>query len=309
MDQASTVQINLFLAFDPVLDEMANDGWYNDSLAWLNAHAVQPNDQNMSDSSSPSLEQAAPLEVSPLPTNTRLATPADLLRLGLIDYAANAASEVFEYPASPESQAQQIHSLARTFAVAIRDEHALVLVVEADFDSHERDKDQVRLPQNHPALKDSPPLTSSNRGAVGFAIFIIGADRLQGETWAFKGTETTIWPNLGEYAAPIEYIKDNLRAFPGDLKLHRLMVHPAYQKQGHGKMFMKFGFELAYKYAVERIELYALRSAADFYRRLGFEEGEDFEMDENEGPMFYPISSAVSAYHPADKDAMDEAPG
>lgn len=226
------------------------------------------------------------------PANVRLANPTDLYRLGLVHYAANFTED--DEVQSTDIQDDAIRQDAHTIKVAMEERHALVLVVSARFDLNERDSDKVRLNNEHAAMSVSPPLTSNSEGIVGFIVFSIDQSKLkpdptqqEPDSWAFHDGLSVTWPDLKKRTSTRNQVCEKFSRAEGTMYVNYLMIHPAYQRQGHGKTLLTICKEVAHRYSVARIDLFSLdANSTAFYEKHGFQPEIGFE-DENGGEMSY----------------------
>ncbi|KAK0664563.1 hypothetical protein QBC41DRAFT_283784 [Cercophora samala] len=206
----------------------------------------------------------------------RLASPDDILRLGIVCTAGFRCSEQFIWERTAHNQHPQSTITFFRHAVAefIKNPEFIALVAVDAYNPDESSKTDAIIPVDNGW---KPP-------AAGTPVVVgLGVWRLQpGSPRVGKyQNETAPYPNLPEYdykdldrkrskAFEDLAVAAGNACFTGLSEMERLVVHPAYWGHGHGSTIAKWGVELADVDGVDQ-GVIATSMGARLFRQVGYE--------------------------------------
>ncbi|KAG8169503.1 hypothetical protein KVR01_000248 [Diaporthe batatas] len=217
----------------------------------------------------------------------RLASPGDLLRIGIVAAAGFRYSPVFDWerPYHEEYPGDTLLSYRQEFSSVMKDENYAVLVAVDHFDPMEHEKTKAIIPQDNGW--DAPAAGEEVVVGVGCWKLEPGSKRI-GEFQNDTGPYPSLPPNqnqdqeqkhgelFGDRMGPIEK-----RYFHGYSTMDMLVVHPAYWRRGHGTTLGKWGLDLARIDGVKQ-GVMAASSGKKLYTSMGYTNLEDVHIDGDE---------------------------
>jgi len=240
----------------------------------------------------------------------RLASPRDILRIGVVAACGFRYSPVFDWerPYHEKYPEDTLLSYRQEFASVIKSPEHIVLVAFDKYEPDEGKKSKAIIPPNNGA--EIP--AEGDEVVVGVSCWKLepGSKRIgkfQNET----GTYPELPPNLNRdknLTHCIHFAKSAEAAekkyFQGYATMEMVVVHPAYWARGHGKNLVKWGMELA---RIDKVKqgVIAAKMGTDLYSQLGWKSLTEVHI---EGDEIVPqgVTFAVMEYPTTEGDFHDE---
>ncbi|KAJ4220995.1 hypothetical protein NW759_007064 [Fusarium solani] len=227
----------------------------------------------------------------------RLASPADIPRIGIVAASGFPYSPVFDWerPNHAEFPQDTLLSYRHEFSSVIKSPEHIVLVATDKFDPDEGKKTKAIIPHN----SGWPTPKPHDEVVVGVACWKLqpGSDR----KGAFQNDDAPYPELLGNPMRDMD--KDHCDAlderceaveeqyFQGLATMEMVVVHPAYWRRGHGGRLVRWGIDLANLDKVCQ-GVIAAEMGKSLYLSLGYEELEDLHLGGDEG-----IHVSAMQYH------------
>jgi len=213
----------------------------------------------------------------------RVATPLDVMRMGIITYAAFEKTTQFTWmiPDHRRWPSKALQLERQRLASVMRTRNHVVVVAEDVYDSDEAAKANVTIPSGDPAPNPASHW-AEGRAVVGVAIWRfddnstrIGQFEAQQQAGLFPRF-STIRPPLpshdehqDRYEVVLDVMKEKHFRSCG-MTLETLVVHPAYAGRGHGRRLLEWGRALADMDGVA-IGVAASDISLEFYRKYHYQ--------------------------------------
>ncbi|KUJ08322.1 uncharacterized protein LY89DRAFT_765174, partial [Mollisia scopiformis] len=226
-----------------------------------------------------------------------LATPEDVLRLGVVYTAAFRYSEQFiwERPYHSKYPQDTILSFRHEVTTLIKDPKMIVLVAVDKYEPDESSKTDATIPVDN----GWTPPEKGHEVVVGIAVWQLepGCKRIG----HFQPSSSN-YPDLPEYLHRDENPTrvQIIQGVYGELEheyfhhasaMERTAVHPAYWRRGHGSTLAKWGLELTKMDQVNQAVL-ATSMGADLFKYMGFKPLTEREINGGEeDPTGYTIAA------------------
>lgn len=218
----------------------------------------------------------------------RLAQPADIKRMGSVTIAGFHTSQSFEWmqPNYSEHKIEALRTQRCTFRQHMMTSMDKVLiVVEDEYNPAENES----CPDVTATEEGETPPQAGEKAVVGVAMFEVPKQSKRiGDFQNIKAIEVNLLDGNGKDRDDYHRMKWSSKEaaakkkhFPTDLYLTLLVVHPAYERRGHGADLVRWGIQLAQLDHLN-IGLIASEVASPMYKRLGFEFIQKFDLEGNE---------------------------
>ncbi|KAF3020919.1 hypothetical protein E8E14_002369 [Neopestalotiopsis sp. 37M] len=217
----------------------------------------------------------------------RLASPADILRLGVVCTAGFWYSEQFTWERTAHNQYPQ--STITFFRHEVRDfikqPEFVVIVIEDSYEPDESSKTAAKIPEDNGW---SPPEPGSPV-VVGLTIWKLQnssqrVGHFQNNTGSFPDLPENDYLDLDKkrQQAFADVAAGAVEEYFGEMsELERMVVHPAYWNRGHGSTLARWGVKLAQMDHVDQ-GVIATSMGADLFRHIGFDEITELQVDGDE---------------------------
>ncbi|KAJ4312732.1 hypothetical protein N0V84_009794 [Fusarium piperis] len=216
----------------------------------------------------------------------RLASPADILRIGIVAAAGFRYSPVFDWERPKHAQFPQdtLLSYRHEFSSVIKSPEHIVLVATDRFDPTEGEKTSAIIPRDNGWVAPEPG--DDGEVVVGVACWKLqpGSDR----KGSFQNDDAS-YPELAE-SPKRDMDKDHCymlgacceaaeeRCFQGLATMEMVVVHPAYWRRGHGGRLVRWGIDLVKLDEVCQ-GVIAAKMGKSLYLSLGYENLQDLHLD------------------------------
>lgn len=229
---------------------------------------------------------SAQAPANPSVSVVRLTIPADLYRLAVIDVATFSKEPIYDW--IYEDRFRHISELTASYldqlASDMKGNERLITVIEAPYNPHEFDNFPVNMPYDAHLPSAAP--APGTPVPVAYAIWSWQRDKFDENKFRelFGAHQMTIaeyneFP-ASQSGAPThrqhwdDYVSkmDEMKKYISDceIELDRLVVHPAYQRQGHGRALLEWGMNICGAEGLS-IGVKAVGTGAAMYRALGFQ--------------------------------------
>ncbi|KAK4223411.1 hypothetical protein QBC38DRAFT_459353 [Podospora fimiseda] len=217
----------------------------------------------------------------------KLASPDDVLRLGVVCTAGFRYSEQFIWERTAHAQYPQstMNWFRQEVMEFIRKPEFIALVALDDYDPDESSKTEAIIPVDN----GWTPPKAGTPVVVGLGVWRLqpGSPRI-----GKYQNETGPYPDVPEYdykdldrkrsqAFAHVCIEAGKKYFEGLSEMERIVVHPAYWRRGHGSTIAKWGVQLADIDSVDQGVL-ATSMGADLFRHVGYELITDLHVEGDE---------------------------
>lgn len=221
----------------------------------------------------------------------RWAKRADILRMGLISYVGFQSTPDFTWLSPyhkqyPEDALMFERVMTRQY---LEDTASACIVIEDTPMADEASFSDAIVPADDPAVASSViGKQNSENVVVGVAIWSLENDSVVERVEQYRmnhETDDSSWPDIP--ATPFDCLKRDQHQDHGrilgnlqfslarkhltdcGLRLQMLVVHPAYQRRGHGKALLNWGMEFA-KLDIEPVGVVAADSGMPLYKAMGW---------------------------------------
>ncbi|KAI8648863.1 hypothetical protein NCS56_01502300 [Fusarium sp. Ph1] len=227
----------------------------------------------------------------------RLASPADIPRIGIVAASGFSYSPVFDWERPNHAKFPQdtLLSYRHEFSAVIKSPEHIVLVATDKFDPNEGQKTKAIIPPNNGWPTPKP----HDEVVVGVACWKLPPR--SNRKGSFQNANAP-YPELLENPMR-DMDKDRCDAldklcggaeeqyFQGLATMEMIVVHPAYWRRGHGGRLVRWGIDLANLDKVCQ-GVIAAEMGKSLYLSLGYEELEDLHLGGDEG-----IHVSAMQYH------------
>ncbi|RMJ14070.1 hypothetical protein BHE90_009418 [Fusarium euwallaceae] len=233
----------------------------------------------------------------------RLASPADILRIGIVAAAGFRYSPVFDWERPKHAKFPQdtLLSYRHEFSSVIKSPEHIVLIATDKFDPNEGEKTSAIIPPDNGWVAPKPD--DGDEVIVGVACWKLqpGSER----EGSFQNDDAP-YPELPENPKR-DMDKDHCdaldecceaaeeRHFQGLATMEMVVVHPAYWRRGHGGRLARWGIDLAKLDEVCQ-GVIAAKMGKSLYLSLGYENLEDLHLDGDE-VVPQGVDVSVMQYH------------
>ncbi|KAI1327875.1 hypothetical protein F5Y16DRAFT_182045 [Xylariaceae sp. FL0255] len=217
----------------------------------------------------------------------RIASPLDVLRIGIVAAAGFRYSPVFDWerPYHQKFPQDTLLSYRQEFASVIKSHEHIVLVALDKFDPDESKKTKALIPGDN----GWTPPAGGDDVVVGVGCWKLekGSKRLgdfQNDTGDYpdlphnqdRDKDAAHCDKFGKCTEAAEH-----KYFSEYSTMEMLAVHPAYWSRGHGGLLTQWGIELA---RIDQVKqgVIAAKMGEDLYRHLGYKALESLEIPGDE---------------------------
>jgi len=209
-------------------------------------------------------------------TSLRLASPRDILRIGVVAASGFRYSPVFDWerPYHEKYPEDTLLSYRQMFASLIKKPEYVVLTALDKYEPDEAKKSKAIIPPNNGA---ETPAEGDNKVVVGVACWKLepGSKRI-GKFQNGTGPYPKLPPNLDrdKHLSHCDLLSTRVEAaekkyFQGYATMEMVVVHPAYWARGHGGNLVKWGMKLA---SFDKVKqgVTGAKMGTDLYHNLGW---------------------------------------